>query len=59
MAAKRTGPGRPRLLEDPVQSWIQMEREDAEAAESLAEKQGISFAEFVRRALKAYIRRSR
>ena len=57
MAAKRTGPGRPRLLEDPVQSWVQMERKDAEAAEALAKRKGLSFAELVRRAVKAYIKR--
>ena len=59
MAAKRRGLGRPRFLEDPVQFWGQMERKDAEAAEAWAKKKGISFAELVRRAVKAYIRRSK
>ena len=59
VATKRRGRGRPRVLEDPVRPWVQMERKDAKAAEVLAKKKGISFAEFVRRAVKAYIRRSR
>ncbi len=59
MAAKRRGPGRPRLLEDPVQYWVQMERKDAEDAEALAKRKGLSFAELVRRAVKVYLRRSR
>ena len=36
-----------------------MERKDAEAAEALAKRKGLSFAELVRRAVKVYVKRSR
>ena len=66
MAKKRSGPGgrregagRPRELNDPVQRWVQLERSDAKRAERRANAEGISFAELVRRAIRAYLRSPR
>ena len=54
---RRKGAGRPARLEDPVSRWVQIERHDLEAAEQLAKERGLSVAEIVRRALRAYLRR--
>ena len=48
--------GRPAVLEDPVQRWVQFEREDLKEADKLAKERGISFAELCRKALAAYMR---
>ena len=55
----REGAGRPQVLDDPVDRWIRLERPDAEAAEELARKRGISFAALIRRALRMYLNRQK
>ena len=56
---RREGAGRPPVLADPVSRWVQFEREDLEAGERLAQARRISFAEFMRRALRTYLRRQK
>ena len=66
MAKKRSGPGgrregagRPRKLKAPIQRWVHLEQRDAERADKRAKTEGISFAELVRRAIRAYLRSPR
>ena len=56
---RREGAGRPQVLKEPVDRWVRLEREDAEAAEKLAEKRGISLSELMRRALRSYLSREK
>ncbi len=55
----RKGAGRPRLIKDPVDRWVRLECKDAEKAEQLAARQGISLSELTRRALRSYVKRHR
>ena len=54
---RRKRAGRPAVLEDPADVSFKMERRDVQAGQRLAERQRISFAELVRRAVKAYTKR--
>ena len=56
---RRTGAGRPPVLDDPVDRWIRLERTDAEAAEELAANRGISLSELMRRVLRSYLKRQK
>ena len=56
---RREGAGRPQVLKDPVDRWVRLEREDAEAAEKLAKQRGISLSELIRRVLRSYLSRSK
>ncbi len=56
---RREGAGRPPRLKEPVTRWVKLERSDVESAEKIAEERDISFAEIVRRALRAYLKRHR
>ena len=56
---RREGAGRPRVLKEPVDRWVRLEREDAEAAEELAKRRGISLSELIRRALRSYLGRQK
>ena len=56
---RREGAGRPARLVEPVDRWVRMERTDAEAAEQLAAKRGISLSELMRRALRMYVKRQK
>ena len=55
----RKGAGRRALFKEPVTRWVKMERTEAEAVEKFAEERGISVAEAIRRAIRAYIQRRR
>ncbi len=56
---RRERAGRPSILEDPADVSFNMERRDVKAGQRLADRQGISFAELMRRALKAHLKRER
>ncbi len=56
---RREGAGRPAVLKNPVDRWIRLEQEDAEAAENLAAERGISLSEFMRRVLRSYLKRQK
>ncbi len=49
---RREGAGRPPVLREPIRRWVNFERQDLERGERRAQAEGISFAEFVRRALR-------
>ena len=56
---RREGAGRPRVLKEPVDRWVRLEQEDAEAAEKLAKQRGISLSELIRRVLRSYLGRQK
>jgi hypothetical protein len=56
---EREGAGRPSSFRHPVDRFIRFERADVKAAEALARKRGVSFAEIVRLALHQYVERER
>ena len=53
---RRRGAGRKPIVKDPVRLGIDHEREDVEALRVLAKRRGLSVAEIVRKAVKAYLR---
>ncbi len=59
MAEQRRGPGRPRELEDARSVPIKLEAAEIERAGRLAKREGVTVAEIVRRALRAYLNRRR
>ena len=54
---RREGAGRRRLVADPVDVLVRLDRPDAEASKALAEARGISVPELIRRILRSYLRR--
>ncbi len=56
---RREGAGRPAVLKNPVDRWIRLEQEDAEAAGKLAAKRRISLSELMRRVLRGYLKRQK
>ena len=54
---RRRGAGRKPIVQDPVRLGIDHEREDVEALKALAKRRGLSVAEIVRRAVRAYLQR--
>ncbi len=52
---RREGAGRPPVLTEPTQRWVNFERLDLERGERRARADGIPFAELVRRALRLYL----
>ena len=52
---RREGAGRPPILNEPSQRWVNFERLDLEQGERRARAEGISFAELVRNALRLYL----
>lgn len=55
----RKGAGRPRLIEDRADRTIRFERSDLEALEEIATDRGVTAADLVRDAVRAYIARQR
>ncbi len=53
---RREGAGRPPVLKEATQRWVNFERRDLERGERMARAEGISFAELVRGALRLYLR---
>jgi hypothetical protein len=56
---RREGAGRPPVLKDPTQRWVNFERRDLGRGERRARAEGISFAELVRKALRRYLQTKR
>ena len=54
----RPGAGRPRVLVDPKRLAIDVEREDLDALEVLARRQGASVAGLVRKAVRQFVNRN-
>ena len=55
----RPGSGPKPILKDPVMRSVSFEREQAETVQKVADEKELSFAEIVRRALDAYLKRRR
>ena len=51
--------GRKRIVQDPERIAVDLERPDLDAMRSLAKKRGTSVAELIRRAVSAYLKRSK
>ncbi len=56
---ERDGAGRPSSFRDPVDRFIRFERAGVKAADALARKRGVTFAEIARLALHRYVERER
>ena len=56
---ERDGAGRPSSFRDPVDRFIRFEHTDVKAADALARKRGVTFAEITRLALRRYVVRER
>lgn len=56
MAERKKG-GRPRQFQDPVTQPIRMERSEQERAERLAERDGVSLAQILRKAVNFYLKK--
>lgn len=55
----RKGAGRKRIVRDPERIAVDLERSDLNAMRVLAEKRGTSVASLIRRAVSAYLGRSK
>jgi hypothetical protein len=55
----RKGAGRKRIVQDPERIAVDLERPDLDAMRALAEKRGTSVAHLIRRAVSAYLKRSK
>ncbi len=52
----RKGAGRPREFRDKAQKIVLLEREEAEALEDLARKEGLTLSKYLRRILQRHLR---
>jgi hypothetical protein len=59
MAEQRRGPGRPRELDDARTVPVKIEEAEIQRANKLARREGVTVAEVIRRALRAYLNRRR
>jgi hypothetical protein len=55
----REGAGRKRIVQDPERIAVDLERSDLDAMRTLAEKRSTSVAALIRRAVSAYLGRSK
>ena len=53
------GAGRKRIVQDPERIAVDLERPDLDAMRALAEKRSTSVADLIRRAVSAYLGRSK
>ncbi len=53
----RPGSGRRRIVKDPVRLSVDYERTDCETLEEIADERGVSVANVIRTAVRAYLKR--